>query len=205
MYAVICWAPLTNWPAALHMCPWEYQFVTIISKFLKRYLKAKHTRAPAYSRALQRIKGGFSRRVVKRSSGPIPRIPGGNRVVVKVDVVQMKRVNDQMGQGRSVWRDEILILKGRPGGWRIEETDEDDVLWLAMKVVEVKKWCGVQVVDHSKDEVQWWIWLGWITWDEKWPGVEKGETGWWSSRAGWLDGEEFAEVSGLGRLQGIVG
>ena len=33
-------------------------------------------------------------------------------------------------------------------------TDEDDVLRLAMTVVEVKKWCGVQVVGHSKDVVQ---------------------------------------------------
>ena len=39
---------------------------------------------------------------VKRSSGPIFRIPGGNREAVKVDVVQMGRVNDQMGQGRRV-------------------------------------------------------------------------------------------------------
>jgi len=30
------------------------------------------------------------------------------------------------------------------------------------------------VVGHSKDVVQWWTWLGWRTWDEKWPGVEKG-------------------------------
>jgi len=42
-----------------------------------------------------------------------------------------------------------------------------------MTVVEVKKWRGVQVVGHSKDVVQWWIWLGWRTWDEKWPGIEK--------------------------------
>src|SRR6218665_3660693 len=33
--------------------------VIVISKLLKRYLKAKRTRAPAYSRALRRIKGGF--------------------------------------------------------------------------------------------------------------------------------------------------
>src|SRR6218665_2616277 len=35
--------------------------VIVISKFLKRYSKAKRTRAPAYSRALRRIKGGFQR------------------------------------------------------------------------------------------------------------------------------------------------
>src|SRR6218665_950625 len=34
-------------------------FVIVISKFLRRYSKAKCTRAPAYSRALRRIKGGF--------------------------------------------------------------------------------------------------------------------------------------------------
>jgi len=56
----------------------------------------------------------------------------------------------------------------------IEEPDEDDVFWLAMAVVDVKKWCGVQVVGHSNDVVQWWIWVGWRTWDEKRPGVEKG-------------------------------
>src|SRR6218665_1099864 len=33
--------------------------VIVISKLLKRYSKAKRTRAPAYSRTLRRIKGGF--------------------------------------------------------------------------------------------------------------------------------------------------
>src|SRR6218665_479523 len=51
-------------------------FVIVISKFLKRYSKAKRTRAPAYSRALRRNRGGFQRGV-KRSSGPISRVPGG--------------------------------------------------------------------------------------------------------------------------------
>src|SRR6218665_1770525 len=38
--------------------------VIVISKLLKRYLKAKRTRAPAYSRALRRINfpGGWSRK-----------------------------------------------------------------------------------------------------------------------------------------------
>jgi len=40
--------------------------------------------------------------VVKIRSGPISRIPGGDRVAVKLGVVQMGRVNGQMGQGRSV-------------------------------------------------------------------------------------------------------
>src|SRR6218665_1530237 len=39
-----------------------------ISKLLKRYSKAKHTRAPAYSRANQTV---VFQRGVKRSSGPI--------------------------------------------------------------------------------------------------------------------------------------
>ena len=39
---------------------------------------------------------------VKRSSGPVSRIPGGDRVAVKVGVDEMGRVNDQMDQGRSV-------------------------------------------------------------------------------------------------------
>ena len=33
----------------------------VISKFLKRYSEAKRTRPPAYSRALRRIKGEFSK------------------------------------------------------------------------------------------------------------------------------------------------
>jgi len=48
-------------------------------KTLKRYLKAKRTRAPVYLRALRRIKVGFSKRVVKRSSGPISSGPEGDR------------------------------------------------------------------------------------------------------------------------------
>ena len=57
--------------------------------------------------------------MVKRSSGPISRGPGWDRSGVKVGVIQMGRGNgnDQMGQGRSVWRDDkvILILSGRHG------------------------------------------------------------------------------------------
>src|SRR6218665_1870588 len=49
--------------------------VIVISLFLKRHPKTKRTRAPAYSR----IKGGFPKGV-KGSSGPISRIPGGDRV-----------------------------------------------------------------------------------------------------------------------------
>ena len=31
-------------------------------------------------------------------------------------MVQVEKVDDQMGQGRTVRRDDILILSGRPGG-----------------------------------------------------------------------------------------
>ena|SRR6218665_549393 len=48
-------------------------------------------------------------RVVKRSSSPISRGPRGDRVGVKVGVVQMKRVNDQMGQGRSTVFEEMTF------------------------------------------------------------------------------------------------
>ena len=80
--------------------------VIVISRFLKHYFKAKCTRAPAYSRALWQIKGGLPKGV-KGSSGPSSRIPGGDRVAVKVGVVQVEKVNDQMGQSRSVSRDDI--------------------------------------------------------------------------------------------------
>ena len=41
-----------------------------------------------------------NQRGVKRSSGLISRVPGGNRVAVRVGVVEMGRGNDQKGQGR---------------------------------------------------------------------------------------------------------
>ena len=70
---------------------WGTSVGIVISKLLKRYSKAKRTTAPAYSRALRRIKGGFSKGGVKRSSGPISRIPGGHKVAVKVGVVQLEK------------------------------------------------------------------------------------------------------------------
>ena len=62
--------------------------VIVISRFLKRYLKPK---APGYQLIHERCdesKGSFQRGV-KRSSSSISRIPGRNRVAVKVGVVQM--------------------------------------------------------------------------------------------------------------------
>src|SRR6218665_2304355 len=41
-----------------------------------------------------------NQRGVKRSSGPNSRVPGGDRVPVRVGVVEMGRANDQKGQGR---------------------------------------------------------------------------------------------------------
>src|SRR6218665_2700927 len=41
------------------------------------------------------MKGGFQRGV-KRSSGPIFRVPGGDRVAVRVGVVEMGRGNDKV-------------------------------------------------------------------------------------------------------------
>ena len=40
--------------------------------------------------------------MVKGSSGPISRRPEGDRVAVRVGVVQIGKANNQMGQGRSV-------------------------------------------------------------------------------------------------------
>jgi len=37
-----------------------------------------------------------------RSLSPISRIPGGEKVAVKVGVITKEKVNDQMGQSRSV-------------------------------------------------------------------------------------------------------
>ena len=81
-------------PAVFHLVGiLRFVIVIVISKLLKRYSKAKRTRAPAYSRALRRIKG-VSKGGVKRSSGPNSRVPGGDRVAVRVGVVEMGRGND---------------------------------------------------------------------------------------------------------------
>ena len=84
--------------------------VIVISRFLKRYLKAKRTRAPAYSRALRRIKGWFPKRSQENPRSGL-QDTRRDRVAVKVGFDEIGRVNDQMDQGMSVWRDDIL-------GWR---------------------------------------------------------------------------------------
>src|SRR6218665_554908 len=82
LYPVLLYLWLQQLPRQ-HDKHWPHRNRIVISKFIKRYLKAKRTRAPAYSRALRRIKGGFPKGVgVRRSSGPISRIPGGDRVAV---------------------------------------------------------------------------------------------------------------------------
>jgi len=50
-------------------------------------------------------------------------------LTVKVGVVQMGRVNDQMDQG--VFEEMTFQFWVKGPGWRIEEPDEDAVLWLA--------------------------------------------------------------------------
>src|SRR6218665_2378359 len=52
MHAILC---------ASFECGTAWTIVIVISRLLKRYLKAKRTREPTYSRALRRIKGGFSK------------------------------------------------------------------------------------------------------------------------------------------------
>ena len=74
--------------------PLDPIIIIVISRFLKRYLKAKRTKL--FTSAATNQRGVF------QSSGPNSRIPGGDRVAVKVGVVQMEKVNDPMGQGRSV-------------------------------------------------------------------------------------------------------
>ena len=70
----------------------------VISRFLKRYSKAHLGTSLSTSAATN--ERGFPKKV-KSSSGPISRILGGDRLAVKVGVVQMEKVND-MGQSRNV-------------------------------------------------------------------------------------------------------
>src|SRR6218665_3248479 len=74
-----------------------FQGLIIISKFLKRHSKAKRTRAPAYSRALRRIKGGFSKGGQKKLRSDFHNTRR-EQVAVKVGVLQVEKVNDQMNR-----------------------------------------------------------------------------------------------------------
>src|SRR6218665_2139349 len=88
--------------------------VIVISRFLKPYSKAKRTRAPAYSRALRRIKGGFPWGDM-RSSGPISTEPGGASGAVRVGVVEMGRENDQNDHFGIRWSSNNVLIHSRPG------------------------------------------------------------------------------------------
>ena len=66
-------------------------------KTSKALLKSQaHQGTSLFTSATTNQRGGFSKWVVKRSSGPIFRIPGGDRVAVKVGIVQVEKVNDKI-------------------------------------------------------------------------------------------------------------
>ena|SRR6218665_543022 len=67
-------------------------------KTSKALLESQAHQGTSLFTALRRIKGGSREAQVRFPE----RISGGDRVVVKVGVVQVEKVNDQMGQGRSV-------------------------------------------------------------------------------------------------------
>ena len=84
---------------------------------------------------------------------------GGWRIVwVRVRVLQRAHFSFE-------WKARVMI--DRRAGWR---------WWFAIGNENDggKEKIRVQVAGHFKDVVLWWIRLGWRTWDEKWPGVEKG-------------------------------
>src|SRR6218665_2998000 len=65
----------------------QSKIVIVISGFLKRYSKAKRT--SLFTSAVTNQRGVY--KGVKRSSGPISRVSGGDRVAVRVGVVEMGR------------------------------------------------------------------------------------------------------------------
>src|SRR6218665_4021854 len=71
-------------------------------KTSKAILKSQAHQGTSLFRSAATNQSGFPKGGVKRSSGPISRIPGGDRVAVNVGVAQVEKVNNQMGQGRSV-------------------------------------------------------------------------------------------------------
>jgi len=76
-----------------------YTEIIVISKLLKRYLKAKRTRL--FMSAATNQRGVFREGGQEKFRVDFQRARG-DRVAVKVCVVQMARVNDQMDQCRSV-------------------------------------------------------------------------------------------------------
>jgi len=65
-------------------------------KTSKALLKSQEHQGTSLFTSAATNQRGVSKGGVKRSSGPISRIPGGDRVAVKVGVVQVEKVNDQM-------------------------------------------------------------------------------------------------------------
>ena len=58
------------------------RIVIVISEFIERHSKAKHTRAPAYSQAMRRIKGVVQREARGKLKSNFQRVRG-DRVAVK--------------------------------------------------------------------------------------------------------------------------
>src|SRR6218665_3367951 len=76
-----CYSPIQELCLCWHLrldtpCTWN-RIVIVISKLLKRYSQAKRTRAPAYSRALRRIKGGFPKEGSREAQVRIPEYQEG--------------------------------------------------------------------------------------------------------------------------------
>src|SRR6218665_3408751 len=84
-------------------------------KTSKALLKSQAHQGPAYSRALRRIKERFSKGGQEKLRSDFQNTRR-DRVAVKVGVVQVEMMNNQLGQGRSVGREDMLILNGRPWG-----------------------------------------------------------------------------------------
>ena len=78
---------------------WFRRHVIVISRFLKRYSKAKRTGLFTSAATNQR---GVSNRGGQEKLRSDFQNTRRDRVAVKVGVVQVEKANDQMGQGRSV-------------------------------------------------------------------------------------------------------
>ena len=86
--------------------------IVTVTQISKALLKSQaHQGTSLFMSAATNQMGAFQKGV-KRSSGPISRIPRGDRVAVKVGIVQVEKVD----QSRRIRRDDILILSGRPEG-----------------------------------------------------------------------------------------
>src|SRR6218665_3973532 len=79
-----------------------FVIVIVFSRFLKRYLKPSTPGHQLIHECCDKSKEGF-KKGVKRSSGPISRIPGGDRVAVRVGVVEMGRDPPIRKQNNHIW------------------------------------------------------------------------------------------------------